>query len=64
MPRKIFDCRDLPGDCTLAITGEEEEVLEAQVLHAVQIHGQMDSTELRELIRGALKDAPQSGRTT
>jgi predicted small metal-binding protein len=58
MPRKMFDCRDLPGDCTLAITGEEDEVVEAQVLHAVQAHGQADSTELREQIRAALKEAP------
>jgi predicted small metal-binding protein len=58
MPRKIFDCRDLPGDCTLAIAGEEDEVVEAQALHAVQIHGQKDSADLRELIRRSLKDAP------
>lgn len=58
MQRKIFDCRDLPGECTLAIAGHEDEVVEAQVLHAVQIHGQNDSTELRDLIRRSLKDAP------
>jgi predicted small metal-binding protein len=58
MQRKIFDCRDLPGECTLAIAGEEDEVVEAQVLHAVQIHGQTDSTDLRDLIRRSLKDAP------
>ena len=58
MSRKFFDCRDLPGDCTLAIGGEEDEVVEAQVLHAVKIHGQKDSPDLRDLIRSALKDAP------
>jgi predicted small metal-binding protein len=58
MRRKVFDCRELPGECTLAIAGEEDEVVEAQVLHAVQIHGQKDSTELRNLIRRSLKDAP------
>jgi predicted small metal-binding protein len=58
MRRKVFDCRELPGECTLAIAGEEDEVVEAQVLHAVEIHGQKDSTELRNLIRRSLKDAP------
>jgi predicted small metal-binding protein len=58
MPRKIFDCRDLPGECTLAISGEEHEVVEAQVLHVVQVHGQAESDELRDLIRHALKDVP------
>ena len=47
MQRKMFDCRDLPGECTLAIEGEQHEVVEAQVLHSVQIHGQKDSAELR-----------------
>jgi hypothetical protein len=54
----MFDCRNLPGQCTLAISGEEDEVVEAQVLHAVQIHGQADSPQLRAQIRAALKEAP------
>jgi predicted small metal-binding protein len=58
MSRKFFDCRELPGDCTLAIAGEEDEVVEAQVLHAVQMHGQKDSPDLRDLIRRSLKEAP------
>lgn len=61
MSRKIFDCRDWPGECTLAISGEEREVVEAQVLHVVQAHGQQESDQLRELIRRSLKDAPQHG---
>jgi hypothetical protein len=58
MPRKMFDCREWPGACTLAISGAEDEVVEAQLLHAVQAHGQQDSPRLRELIRTSLKDAP------
>lgn len=58
MARHIFDCREWPGDCTLAISGEEDEVVEAQLLHAVQAHGQQDSPGLRELIRASLKPAP------
>ncbi len=58
MPRKLFDCREWPGECTLAISGEEEEVVEAQLLHVVHAHGQQDSPQLRELIRASLTDAP------
>ena len=58
MARKMFDCRDWPGDCTLAISGEEDEVVDAQVLHAVQAHGQAESALLREQIRASLEDAP------
>ncbi|MDQ4057850.1 MAG: DUF1059 domain-containing protein [Actinomycetota bacterium] len=58
MPRRAFDCREWPGECSLAISGEEDEVVEAQLLHAVQVHGQQDNPELREMIRASLKDAP------
>ena len=58
MSRKMFDCREWPGECTLAISGEQEEVVEAQLLHAVQAHGQQESPHLREQIRASLKDAP------
>ena len=58
MDRRIFDCREWPGECTLTISGEEDEVVEAQLLHAVQAHGQQDAPELRKLIRASLKPAP------
>ncbi len=58
MSRKMFDCREWPGECTLAISGEEDEVVEAQLLHAVQAHGQQASPQLREQIRASLQDAP------
>ena len=58
MSRKMFDCREWPGDCTLAISGEEDEVVTAQMLHVVEAHGQQDSPQLREQIRASLKDAP------
>jgi hypothetical protein len=58
MSRRMFDCREWPGECTLAISGEEDQVVEAQLLHVVQVHGQEDGPELRELIRASLKDAP------
>ncbi|MCR8579754.1 DUF1059 domain-containing protein, partial [Streptomyces sp. Isolate_219] len=35
-------------NCTLVITGEEEEVVRAASEHAVSVHGHTDSPELRE----------------
>jgi hypothetical protein len=57
--RKIVDCRDVPSEsgCTLTLTGEEDEVVEAASQHAVAVHGHHDDAELREMIRSGLKDA-------
>ncbi|MCZ4123637.1 DUF1059 domain-containing protein [Streptomyces sp. H39-S7] len=60
--RKVADCRDMPSEsgCTLTIAGEEEEVVRAASEHAVSVHGHTDGSELREGVRGMLKDeAPQ-----
>lgn len=59
MTRKMIDCRQIPSDigCTLAIAGEEEDVLDAAVTHAVEKHGHENTPELREQLRGALTDA-------
>lgn len=57
-PRKVADCRDLPSemDCTLTISGREDEVLDAAVNHAITVHGHEDTAELREQVRASLKD--------
>ena len=59
MARKMVDCRTMPSEinCTLTIAGEEEEVLDAAVMHAVDKHGHENTPELREEIRAALVDA-------
>jgi predicted small metal-binding protein len=56
--RKSIDCRNHPSEknCSLAISGTEEEVLEAAVHHAVTVHGHKTSSELREQLRSMLKD--------
>jgi len=56
--RKAIDCSDHPSEsgCTLRLEGKEEEVLEAAVSHAITIHGHTNTPELREQIRGLLKD--------
>ncbi|HEX4217633.1 MAG TPA: DUF1059 domain-containing protein [Acidimicrobiales bacterium] len=58
MARKIADCRDFPSDsaCTLTISGEEDEVMEAATQHAVSAHGHDDSAEVRDWLRQNLKD--------
>ena len=56
--RKVADCRRFPSErnCTLKISGTEEEVLEVATQHAMASHGHPNSPELREQIRGLLED--------
>ena len=58
MGRKVADCRDFPSDnnCTLAISGEEDEVVAAATQHAVSAHGHEDTAEVRDWLRQNLKD--------
>ena len=56
--RKSIDCRDYPSErnCSLKISGTEEEVLHAAVQHAVSTHEHQNTPELREQIKSMLKD--------
>jgi len=55
--RKSIDCRDFPGsNCSLKISGTEEEVLKAGLQHGSSVHGYEDNTEFRDKLRGILKD--------
>ena len=58
MSRKVADCRDFPSDnnCTLTISGEEDEVVVAATQHAVTVHGHEETDEVREWLRQNLKD--------
>lgn len=58
MARKFVDCREMPSDskCSLMISGEEEEVVRAATLHAVDVHGHQDTPQFRDQIRHALKE--------
>ena len=57
--RKSIDCRDYPSEknCSLKISGTEEEVLDAATQHAVSAHGHEEMPELREQLRSMLKDS-------
>ena len=56
--RKSIDCRDYPSakNCSLKISGTEEEVVDAAMQHAVSGHGHENSSELRNQIKTMLKD--------
>jgi len=56
--RKSIDCRDYPSEknCSLKISGAEQELLDAAVQHAVSAHGHENSTELRDQVKSMLKD--------
>jgi predicted small metal-binding protein len=58
MPRKYIDCREMPSEngCDLAMAGSDDHVLDAAVIHAVTAHGHQDTPELRDQIKGILKD--------
>ena len=55
--RKFIDCRDVPGaQCTVAIfAGNDEELLEAAIEHAVKSHGCQDTPELRAYLKSLFK---------
>jgi predicted small metal-binding protein len=58
MSRKVADCRRFPSEsnCSLTISGEEEEVVRAASEHAVSVHGHEDTPELREQVRSMLEE--------
>jgi hypothetical protein len=57
MARKIIDCRDFPGPCSLAVSGEEHDVVQAQAAHLAAVHEMPDTPEVRAYVRSMLKDA-------
>ncbi|MCP3819010.1 DUF1059 domain-containing protein [Streptomyces sp. A3M-1-3] len=58
MTRKVADCRNSPSvmNCSLTISGEEEEVVRAASEHAISVHGHEDNAELRQMVRDSLQD--------
>ena len=56
--RKSIDCRNHPSEknCTMKISGTEEEVLDAAVQHAVSAHGHKHSPELRHQLKSMLQE--------
>ena len=56
--RTSIDCREYPSvnNCSLKISGTEEEVLTVAVQHAVAGHGHTDGPELRAALRSSLRE--------
>ncbi|WP_328889953.1 DUF1059 domain-containing protein [Streptomyces sp. NBC_00316] len=56
--RKVADSREFPSEtkCTLALSGEPEEVVRATSDLAAPVHGHADDRETREQIRAGLQD--------
>jgi hypothetical protein len=56
--RKFIDCSEYPSekDCTLKLSGTEEEVLAAARSHAIAVHGYEDTPDLNDKLRGMIKD--------
>ena len=58
MARYYVDCREMPSEtnCDLAMSGSEQHLVEAAAMHAVLAHQHEDTPELRDEIRGAMKE--------
>ena len=56
--RKYIDCSEYPSDsnCSLKISGTEDEILPVAVQHATTVHGHDDTPEFRDKLRQMLKD--------
>ena len=56
--RKVADCRKFPSEknCSLTITGTEDEVMEVALWHATTAHGHKDTPEFRNQLKGFLVD--------
>ena len=64
MGRKFIDCREYPSEmnCTVALSADsDEELLEAAVQHAVQVHHHKDTPELRQQIKTMFKEGASPG---
>lgn len=63
MERKYIDCREYPSEvnCTVMISADNEaELLEAAVQHAVAVHHERDTPELRDELRKLFKTLPMA----
>ncbi len=57
--RKFIDCREMPSEarCTVAISADnDEELVEAVVQHAITVHKEKDTPELRDSIRKGMHE--------
>jgi predicted small metal-binding protein len=63
MERTYIDCREYPSEmaCTVMISADSEvELLEAAVQHAISVHHEQDTPELRNELRKLMKEMPMA----
>ena len=63
MTRYYADCREHPSiaKCSIAMSADtKEELLEAAVQHAKEVHGHEDTPELREELLKQIKEGTPS----
>jgi predicted small metal-binding protein len=59
MTRKYIDCREFPSEsnCSITISADREgELIEAAAQHAVTVHGHQDTPQLRQQLKGAIRE--------
>lgn len=59
MTRQYIDCREIPSasGCTVALSADSAaELEEAAVQHAIAVHGESDTPELRSHIRQGMHE--------
>lgn len=59
MARKYIDCREYPSEmnCSVTISADSvQELMEAAVQHAVAVHGETDTPQLRAMLREAIHE--------
>lgn len=57
LPRVVADCRTNPmANCTVSISGTEEEVIKLALRHAIVDHGFKESEQLKNQVKSMLKE--------
>lgn len=59
MARRFIDCRERPSEsgCTLAMSADtDDELVDAAAQHMSAVHGHEDTPELRQQIRGDIRE--------
>jgi predicted small metal-binding protein len=59
MTRKYIDCREFPSEtnCSVTIAADrEEELIDAAAQHAVAVHKHADTPELRQQLKGIMRE--------
>jgi hypothetical protein len=63
MTRTVFDCARVPGEtCSIQISGERDDVLQAAQDHLVSAHGMASDSKLKQNVTKVVDEHQQSMR--